>query len=121
MSDFENEEPKVVYRNNFFGTLITGGFPAEGLSGRAWAVLLYLGIAATTLALLFQNVCQKYSDPSSAAVLLSLEAPFGVAFSVIFTEERPSPLMYVGFLLIFAAILCSETKFAFLKKKTGAL
>lgn len=103
------------------GTLITGGFPAEGLSGRAWAVLLYLGIAATTLALLFQNVGQKYTDPSSAAVLLSLEAPFGVAFSVIFTEERPSPLMYVGFLLIFAAILCSETKFAFLKKKTGAL
>ena len=105
----------------WIGTLITGGFPADGLSGRAWAVLIYLGIAATTLALLFQNVGQKYTDSSSAAVLLSLEAPFGVAFSVLFTEERPSPLMYVGFVLIFAAILCSETKFSFLKKKTGAV
>lgn len=103
----------------WIGTVITGGFPADGLSGRAWAVLLYLGIAATTLALLFQNVGQKYTDPSSAAVLLSLEAPFGVAFSVIFTEERPSPVMYIGFALIFIAILCSETKFSFLKKKTG--
>ena len=103
----------------WIGTLITGGFPTNGLSGRAWAVLIYLGVAATALGLLFQNVGQKYTDPSSAAVLLSLEAPFGVAFSVIFTEERPSPMMYVGFVLIFAAILCSETKFSFLKKKTG--
>ena len=105
----------------WIGTLITGGFPTNGLSGRAWVVLIYLGIAATALGLLFQNVGQKYTDPSSAAVLLSLEAPFGVAFSVIFTEERPSPVMYIGFVLIFVAILCSETKFAFLKKKTGVI
>ena len=102
------------------GTAVTGGFPAEGLPVRAWLVLLYLAIAATTLALLFQNVGQKYTSPSSAAVLLSLEAPFGVAFSVIFTDESPSPLMYLGFVLIFAAILCSETKFAFLRKKSSA-
>ena len=102
------------------GTLITGGFPTAGLPARAWWVLIYLAIAATTLALLFQNIGQKYTSPSSAAVLLALEAPFGVAFSVIFTEERPTPFMYFGFLLIFVAVLCSETKFSFLKrKKTG--
>ena len=102
------------------GTLITGGFPAAGLPARAWWVLIYLAIAATTLALLFQNIGQKYTSPSSAAVLLALEAPFGVAFSVIFTEESPTPFMYFGFFLIFMAVLCSETKFAFLRhKKTG--
>ena len=102
------------------GTLITGGFPTAGLPARAWWVLIYLAIAATTLALLFQNIGQKYTSPSSAAVLLALEAPFGVAFSVIFTEESPTPFMYFGFLLIFVAVLCSETKFSFLKrKKTG--
>ena len=105
----------------WIGTVITGGFPTDGLSPRAWWVLIYLGVAATALGLLFQNVGQKYTDPSSAAVLLCLEAPFGVAFSVIFTEERPSALMYAGFVLIFAAILCSETKFAFFKKKTGVV
>jgi drug/metabolite transporter (DMT)-like permease len=99
------------------GTLITGGFPAEGLPPRAWAVLLYLAIAATTLALLFQNVGQKYTDPSSAAVLLALEAPFGVAFSVLFAGEAPTPLMYLGFFLIFVAVVCSETEFSFLRKK----
>lgn len=99
------------------GTLITGGFPVNGLPIRAWWVLIYLAIAATTLALLFQNIGQKYTSPSSAAVLLALEAPFGVAFSVIFTDESPTAFMYFGFFLIFVAVLCSETKFAFLKKR----
>ena len=101
----------------WIGTLVTGGFPADGLPAKAWWVLLYLAVAATTLALLFQNIGQKYSDPSSAAVLLALEAPFGVAFSVIFTEESPTPFMYFGFFLIFVAVVCSETKFSFLRRK----
>ncbi len=96
----------------------THGLPLEGLSPQAWWTLLYLAIAATTLALLFQNVGQKYTDPGAAAVLLSLEAPFGVAFSVAFSGESPSPLMYLGFALIFLAVLCSETQFKFLRKHT---
>lgn len=100
------------------GTFLTGGLPTEGLPARAWLVLVYLAFAGTTLALLFQNVGQKYTDPSSAAVLLSLEAPFGVFFSVVFTEEAPTPFMYFGFFLIFVAVVCSETKFAFLKKRS---
>ena len=101
------------------GTCVTGGFPAGGLPAKAWLVLVYLAVAATTLALLFQNVGQKYTSPSAAAVLLSLEAPFGVAFSVAFTDESPSGFMYCGFFLIFVAVLCSETKFSFLRKKVS--
>ena len=97
--------------------IFTGGLPAGGLPGRAWAVLIYLAIAATTLALLFQNVGQKYTNPSAAAVLLALEAPFGVLFSVLFAQERPTAPMVFGFVLIFVSILCSETKFSFLPKK----
>lgn len=92
---------------------LTGGLPADGLPGKAWLVLLYLAIAATTLALLFQNVGQKYTNPSAAAVLLALEAPFGVLFSVLFAEERPTAPMVFGFVLIFISIICSETKFSF--------
>lgn len=96
------------------GTLLTHGIPTQGLSMEAWGVLLYLAIAATALALLLQNVGQKYTSPSSAAVLLALEAPFGVAFSVLFAGESPTPQMYLGFFLIFLAVVCSETKFQFL-------
>ena len=98
-------------------TLCTGGLPVGGLPGKAWLVLLYLAIAATALALLFQNVGQKYTNPSAAAVLLALEAPFGVLFSVLFAQERPTKPMICGFVLIFISILCSETKFSFLKPK----
>lgn len=97
--------------------LASGGVPTAGLPVRAWAVLLYLAVAATTLALLFQNVGQTYTSPSSAAVLLALEAPFGVLFSVLFSDERPTGFMIFGFVLIFVSILCSETKFSFFSGK----
>lgn len=97
--------------------IFTGGLPEEDLPGRAWLVLLYLAIAATTLALLFQNVGQKYTNPSAAAVLLALEAPFGVLFSILFADERPTASMIFGFVLIFVSIICSETKFSFFSAK----
>lgn len=98
-------------------TAVTGALPSGGLPTRAWGVLLYLAVAATALALLFQNVGQTYTSPSSAAVLLSLEAPFGVLFSVAFSDERPTGFMIFGFVLIFISILCSETKFSFFSRK----
>ena len=68
-------------------------------------------------ALLFQNIGQKYTAPATAAVLLSLEAPFGVLCSILVGEEALNALMVLGFVLIFFAVICSETKFAFLRKK----
>lgn len=79
--------------------------------------LAYLVVFASCGALLFQNIGQKYTAPSTAAVLLSLEAPFGVLFSMIFASEQPTALMLVGFGLIFLGVICSETKFSFLRKK----
>ena len=79
--------------------------------------LAYLVICSSCGALLFQNIGQKYTAPATAAVLLSLEAPFGVLFSILLANERPTPLMFVGFALIFLAVVCSETKFSFLRRK----
>ena len=79
--------------------------------------LVYLVIFSSCGALLFQNIGQKYTAPATAAVLLSLEAPFGVLFSILLANERPTPLMFVGFALIFLAVVCSETKFSFLRRK----
>ncbi len=105
----------------WIGTLFfTHGVPVDGLPARAWWVLVYLAVAATSMALLFQNIGQKYTEPAAAALLLALEAPFGVAFSVIFTDEAPTPLMYLGFAVIFLAVVCSETEFKFLRPKAKA-
>ncbi len=77
--------------------------PLEG-----WASLAYLTVACTTLALLFQNIGQAHIPPASASLLLSLEAVFGVAFSVALGAEALVPRIVVGFVLVFAAIIVSE-------------
>ena len=103
---------------SWLGVLATRpALPVEALDGGLFFSLAYLVIFASCGALLFQNIGQKYTAPATAAVLLSLEAPFGVLFSVLFADERPTPLMALGFVLIFVAVICSETKFSFLRRE----
>lgn len=90
------------------------------LSAQYWVSLLYLGIACTTLALLLQNVGQQKLPPSTASLLLSLESPFGVAFSVAFGAEALTVRMVCGFVLIFVAILVSELAPGVLEKRKAA-
>ena len=97
------------------------GFATESLPA-VWTLdsvlgLLFLAFFATAVALLLQNVGQKYTHPSAAAIILSLESVFGVLFSVIFYGEALTPKLIIGFVLIFIAIIVSETKLSFLRKK----
>lgn len=79
--------------------------------------LAYLAVMCTTVALLFQNVGQIWSDPASAAILLSLESVFGVLFSVLFYGDPLTARLLAGFGLIFFAVVTSETKLNFLRGK----
>ena len=101
----------------WIGGALTETFPARALADPQviWP-LCYLGVMATTVALLFQNVGQVNSDPASASVILSLESVFGVLCSVLFADDQVSARMLAGFALIFVAVVCSETKFSFLRQ-----
>ncbi len=101
---------------SWLGVLLTGQ-PMIAIPLDNWLRIGYLAVFATALALLFQNIGQAHTPPAAAAVLLSLEAPFGVLFSVLFGSERPTGAMYCGFALIFFAIIVSETKLSFLPRK----
>jgi len=94
-------------------------FPAHLLTRpEFYPPILYLGVMATAVGLLFQNVGQVWSDPASTAVILSLESVFGVLFSVLFYGDPVTGKLLLGFGLIFVAVVCSETKLSFLQKKT---
>lgn len=95
-------------------------FPGEFIltPGLVWT-LFYLTVFCTTAALLFQNVGQVWSDPSSAAIILSLESVFGVLFSVLLYGDPITPRLILGFSLIFIAVICSETKLSFLRHRGG--
>ena len=100
------------------GGLLTEEFPAAALTrGDVLLSMAYLCVMATTVALLFQNVGMVWSDPASSSVILSLESVFGVLFSVLFYGDPVTPRLLAGFGLIFVAVVCSETKFSFLRKK----
>lgn len=104
---------------SWLGVLFTRpALPAGVFDSGLILSLAYLVVFASCGALLFQNIGQKYTAPATAAVLLSLEAPFGVLFSILVGEEKLKALMVLGFALIFIAVVCSETKFSFLRKKT---
>ena len=79
--------------------------------------MLYLGLLSTMVAFALQTVCQKYLAPSLAALLMSFEAVFGALSGVIFLGEIIPPRGIVGCALMFFAIVLSETKFSFLRKK----
>lgn len=91
-------------------TLVTGADVSEvaALGGEQWGALAYLAVGCTALALLFQNIGQANIPPASASLLLSLESPFGVAFSVALGAEALELQSLLGFVLVFAAIVVSE-------------
>lgn len=89
----------------------------EGWFSGAWIELLYMAVFCTAVTLLCQNWGQSKLPPSNAAILLTLESVFGVLFSVILYNERITPRLFIGFCLIFAATIISETKLSFIKKK----
>ncbi len=90
----------------------TFSFEIEGILST-----LYLGIFSTTLAYCFQTIAQKYTSETKTAIILSTEAFWGLVFSVIILREIISSKMVIGAILILIAILISETKLTFLKRK----
>ena len=79
--------------------------------------IAYLCLFCTGAALLLQNFGQKHTTPSAAALILTFESVFGTLFSVIMGREDLSFKIVSGFVLIFLAVVVSETKLSFLKKK----
>ena len=97
-------------------TLLFEPFPTVWTAG-SLAGVAYLAVFATAVALLFQNIGQAHTPPAAASILLSLEAVFGVLFSVLFYKEQLTVRLVFGFVLIFLAVILSETKLSFLRPK----
>ena len=100
-----------------FAFALSFDVPPQNLKPDAIFSILYLGIFSTAIALGLQTVCQKYTPASKASIIMSLESVFGCLSGAVFLGEPLTPKIVFGFLLIFIAILLSETKLSFLKPK----
>lgn len=82
--------------------------------------ILYCGIFSTGIGYTCQTLGQKFTEPTSSAIILSTESVFSAIFGAIFLGERMSPPSYIGCVLIFAGIIVSQLDGVFAKRKKEA-
>ncbi|MBW9147958.1 DMT family transporter [Clostridium sp. CM028] len=89
----------------------------QSLNSDTIFAISYLAIFSTMIAFIIQNVAQKYTTSTHAAIILCLESVFGSILSVVMLNEIFTSKMILGCLIIFVAIITTETKLNFLKIK----
>ena len=85
--------------------------------------ILYLTLVCTLYAQLAQIIGLKFTEANQAAIILTLEAVFGVVFAVILGDEQITPVLLSGFAVIFIGTVISELRIDVLRifyKKTRA-
>ncbi|MBQ4353630.1 MAG: DMT family transporter [Clostridia bacterium] len=95
---------------NFIGCALFESVTFAGFQA-AFLPILYCGIMSTGVAYTCQVLGQKYSEPTSASIILSTESVFSAIGGAIILHERMSGAAYLGCVLIFAGILLSQIKF----------
>ncbi len=86
------------------------------IPSNAWWGIAYLTVMCTGVCFFLQTIGQKFTPPSAVSVILTLESVFGTIISICLGQEILRIGIFVGFCLIFSAVIISETKLEFLKK-----
>lgn len=89
----------------------------QNISLHAYMSCGYMILVATFLAFQLQTLAQKYTDASSASVLLCTESLFANVFGFVLLHEAKSPIMILGGLLIFFSVILTEYSGQFVLSK----
>ena len=81
--------------------------------------VLYCGIVSGGIGYTLQIVAQKFTDPTVASLLLSMEAVFAVLAGAVILNERMSGRELAGCAVMFAAILMVQFPFPDKKHPVG--
>lgn len=82
--------------------------------------ILYLGVFNTFIAFTLQNVSQKHTTPTNASIILSMESVFSMILAILFVNEKVTIRHLLGFVLVFVAVIISQTKLSFLKSEKSS-
>ncbi len=97
------------------GALLFEPFPRE-IPQDAYFTMFYLSIMCTAVCFFLQAWGMRYTPSSTAAVIMTLEAVFGVIFSLMLGQEQLTARLGFGFVLIFVSVIINETGGKLLKK-----
>lgn len=89
--------PMFLFESPSMSAIIAGWFP-----------LVYTGVFSQGVAYTFQVVAQKHTNPTSAALIMSLESVFSVIAEAIILHEMMSGREITGCILMFAAIIVTQ-------------
>lgn len=92
---------------------LVGALLTEPAPSAAWldpgiiASFIYLFLGATTIAQIMQNIGLAHVSAASASIVLCTESLFSELFSIVFWHAQVSLTLFIGFALIFCAVLLS--------------
>lgn len=72
--------------------------------------ILYTAIMVVGVAYTLQIIGQKYTNPTAAAIILSMESVFAVISGAIFLDELMSTRELIGCILMFIAVIITQVK-----------
>ena len=72
--------------------------------------ILYAGVMSSGVAVTFQILGQRYTDPTSASLIMSLESVFAALSGWLLLNEVMSPKEFTGCVLVFAAVILAQLK-----------
>ncbi len=81
---------------------------ATALSANAWAALIYLGLFASAMVVIFQAWGQQRVDAMRSAIVFGLEPVFAALTAWWLIDERMGMLAFGGAALIVAALIFSQ-------------
>ncbi|MDD6880700.1 MAG: DMT family transporter [Firmicutes bacterium] len=70
--------------------------------------ILYAGIASCAMGYTFQTIGQKYTEPNTASLLLSMETVFALLAGWLILGEVLKSQEYIGCILMFIAIILAQ-------------
>jgi len=79
----------------------------EGVNA-CWLQLIHVGVFSMGIAYSLQIIGQKYSNPSTASLIMSMESVFAVLFSWLVIREQLSTWEALGCVLVFTAVILSQ-------------
>ena len=88
--------------------LIFEGVESFSTIGDNLIPILYLGIGSRGIAYTLQIIGQRGSDPTSSAIILSLESVFGVIGTAVILHQTLTPREYIGCAVLLVAVLLSQ-------------
>jgi drug/metabolite transporter (DMT)-like permease len=84
--------------------------PIAGPSSAAWFGAVYTGLLGTAVVLGVQISVQRYTTPSHAALIFSLEPVFAALFAYLLAGETLGPTGWIGGALILGGMLVAESR-----------